>query len=210
MPKNMKVLPLTSLLLVYASLCQAQLYKSVGPDGRVTYSDTPSSAARPVETNQAPASVIGTALPYELALVAKAHPITLYTSDKCPPCFAARNLLAKRGVPYVEKTVNSNEDIVAFQAAGGVAQLPLLTVGSAQEQGFEEGAWNKVLSAVGYPQTSQLPPRWRNPPPQPAAARVVEKPGSATPTPVAEAAASPRFPAEAPAPTGKVPPGFRF
>ena len=208
MANNIKLLPLA--LLACATLAQAELYKSVGPDGRVTYSDTPTARAQPVDTRRAPAaSVSGTALPYELALVAKAHPVTLYTSDKCPPCFPARNLLAKRGIPYAEKTVSTDEDIAALAAAGGEARLPLLIVGAAREQGFEEGAWNRALSAAGYPQASQLPSSWRNPPPQAAAPRRAEPATPSTP-PVAESRDSARLPAEAPPPAGKAPPGFRF
>jgi glutaredoxin len=208
MAKNIKLLPVA--LLACATLAQAELYKSVGPDGRVTYSDTPTTKAQPVDTRKAPAaSVSGTALPYELALVAKAHPVTLYTSDKCPPCFSARNLLAKRGVPYVEKTVSSNEDIAALAAVGGEARLPLLTVGAAKEQGFEEGAWHRALSAAGYPQTSQLPASWRNPPPQAAAPSQAEPAPPSVP-PSAQSRESARLPAEAPPPAGKAPPGFRF
>jgi glutaredoxin len=208
MTRNIKLLPIA--LLACVTLAQAELYKSVGPDGRVTYSDTPTAKAQPVDTRKAPAaSVSGTALPYELALVVKAHPVTLYTSDKCPPCFSARNLLARRGVPYVEKTVSSNEDIAALAAAGGEGGLPLLTVGAAREQGFEEGLWNRALSAAGYPQSSQLPASWRNPPPQAAAPRQAE-PATPSVAPVAESRGAARLPAEAPPPAGKAPPGFRF
>ena len=208
MTRNTKLLPIA--LLACATLAQAELYKSVGPDGRVTYSDTPTARAQPVDTRKAPAAAVsGTALPYELALVAKAHPVTLYTSDKCPPCFSARNLLAKRGVPYVEKTVSSNEDIAALAAVGGEARLPLLTVGAAKEQGFEEGVWHRALSAAGYPQTSQLPASWRNPPPQAAAPTQAEPVPSAAP-PAAQSREQSRLPAEAPPPAGKAPPGFRF
>lgn len=208
MAKNIKLLPVA--LLACATLAQAELYKSVGPDGRVTYSDTPTARAQPVDTRKAPAaSVSGTALPYELALAARAHPVTLYTSDKCPPCFSARNLLARRGVPYVEKTVSSNEDIAALAAVGGEARLPLLTVGAAKEQGFEEGAWHRALSAAGYPQASQLPASWRNPPPQSAAPSQAEP--APPPAPSAAQSREPaRLPAEAPPPAGKAPPGFRF
>jgi len=209
MTRNITLLPIA--LLGCATLAQAELYKSVGPDGRVTYSDTPTAKAQPVDTRKAPvASVSGTALPYELALVARAHPVTLYTSDKCPPCFSARNLLAKRGVPYVEKIVSSNEDIAALAAVAGEARLPLLTIGAVKEQGFEEGIWNRALSAAGYPQTSQLPASWRNPPPQ-AAAPAQAEPAPPPAAPVAQQRREPAgLPAEAPPPAGKAPPGFRF
>ena len=210
MHKPARLLPAT--LLCCAALAHAQLYKSVGPDGRVTYSDTPPSAAKQLETRPLPSgSAASAALPYALAQVAKAHPVTLYTSDKCEPCASGRNLLAARGVPYAEKTVNSNDDVAALRAAGGQVQLPLLTVGRSKEEGFEEGAWHAVLNAAGYPQTSQLPVNWRNPPPQSAAPRSVEKAAAPADAPAVPAAqAGPRAATEAPPATGKAPPGFRF
>jgi glutaredoxin len=211
MNKAFKLSPLA--LLCCAMLAQAQMYKSVGPDGRVSYSDTPPSAAaaRQVENRALPSAGAGpSTLPYALAQAAKAHPVTLYTSDQCPPCASARAFLAARGVPYAEKTVSSNVDIAALRAAGGEAQLPFLTVGQAREQGFEEGAWNNALSAAGYPKASQLPKTWSNPAPQPAAPRPADKPAVA---PAAQAPAPDpgmAAPGEAPPAAGKAPPGFRF
>ena len=210
MKKFIRLLP--AALLCCAALAYAQLYKSLGPDGRVTYSDTPPATAKQVESRPLPPGSIGAApLPYELAQLAKAQPVTLYTADKCAPCDAARSLLAARGVPYTEKTVSSNEDIATLRSAGGDAQLPLLTIGRSKEKGFEEGAWNTALDAAGYPKTSQLPANWRNPAPQAAAPRsapaATETAGKA---PAADAPASPRAASEAPPATGKAPPGFRF
>ena len=213
MTKPIRLLP--AALLCCAALAHAQLYKSVGPDGRVTYSDSPPAAAKQVETRPLPAdSAVAAALPYELAQVAKAQPVTLFTAEKCVPCEAARSFLAARGVPYTEMIVSSNEDITALRAAGGDAQLPLLTIGRSKEKGFEEGAWNTALSAAGYPRASQLPANWRNPAPQSAAPRSTLKAAasaaSAEKAPAANAPASPGTASEAPPATGKVPPGFRF
>jgi len=212
MNKLQKMLP--AALLCCAALAHAQLYKSVGPDGRVTYSDTPPTAAKQIETRPLPsASAAAAPLPYELAQVAKAQPVTLYTADKCAPCDTARGFLSARGVPYAEKTVSSNEDIAALRAAGGDAQLPLLTIGRSREKGFEEGAWNTALTAAGYPKSSQLPAGWRNPTPQAAAPRSAARTAAASEAPPAsapESAAAPAAASEAPPATGKAPPGFRF
>jgi len=211
MNKLHKLLP--AALLCCAALAHAQLYKSVGPDGRVTYSDTPPAAAKQVETRPLSSASAATApLPYELAQVAKVQPVTLYTADKCVPCDAARSFLSARGIPYAEKTVSSNEDIAALRAAGGDAQLPLLTIGRSREKGFEESAWNTALTAAGYPKSSQLPAGWRNPAPQGAAPRSAAR-TAASEAPAASAPGSTAAPAaasEAPPATGKAPPGFRF
>jgi glutaredoxin len=178
----------------------------------VTYSDTPPAAAKQVETRPLPSGAVAAApLPYELAQVAKAQPVTLFTADKCAPCDAARSFLAARGVPYTEKTVSSNEDIAALRAAGGDAQLPVLTIGRSKEKGYEEGAWNTALNAAGYPKTSQLPANWRNPAPQSAAPRSAPKAADAVENaPATGAPSSPGAASEALPATGKAPPGFRF
>jgi glutaredoxin len=203
----MKCALVFGLGLLCAAAAQAQLYKSTGPDGRVTYSDTPPAQnARTLDLNAAGAPV--PELPYALARAVKANPVTLYTSANCAPCASGRALLAARGIPFSEKTVASEEDVAALKAAGGDAQLPLLLVGRAKQQGFEEGAWNGALSAAGYPATSMLPRAWRNPPPvaaSPTAAKpAAEKPASTGASP------APRPQQSAPPAAGNAPPGFRF
>jgi hypothetical protein len=93
---------------------QAQpVYRVVGPDGKVTFSDKPPADAKPAAT------VGGTsrptdnkpALPYELQQLAGKYPVTLYSTNGCGPCDSGRALLTKRGIPFVEKTVNTNEDL---------------------------------------------------------------------------------------------------
>lgn len=198
------------LLALCAGSAHAQLYKWTGPDGKVTYSDAPPpSSAKQVETKNLSVGGVNTAdFPFELAQAAKASPVTLYTTSNCSACDDGRRLLAARGIPFSEKTVNSNEDLAQFQKAGGEGQrLPLLAVGRARERGFEAGAWNSALTAAGYPETSMLPKNYRAPQAEPAA-----------PAPKAVSArnnapgkkAEPQPATELPPATGNAPPGFRF
>jgi glutaredoxin len=194
-------------LLACTAGAHAQLYKSVGPDGKVTYSDTPPASAKRVETKSiASGSAGGVNLPYELAESVKNNPVTLYTSDKCAPCDDGRKLLTARGIPFAEKTISSNEDIARLKQAGGNTQLPLLLVGRNKQQGFEPGGWGSALTAAGYPETSKLPGNYRNPQaeaaapaPKPLAAKQAGNEQAATRT------ADDSLPA-----TGNAPPGFRF
>ena len=130
-------------LLACTAGAHAQLYKSVGPDGKTTYSDTPpSSTAKHVDTKPiGSGNTGGINLPYEVAEAVKNNPVTLYTGTKCLPCDDGRTLLTTRGIPFNEKTVSSNEDIVRLRQAGGNTQLPLLIVGRTKQQGFEPGGW---------------------------------------------------------------------
>jgi glutaredoxin len=207
---NIKPLLRTSLpvLLLCAASAHAQLYKWVGPDGKVTYSDTPPPAsARQVERKSLGDGGIPTAdLPYELAEAVRNSPVTLYTSAKCPPCDAGRNLLRQRGIPFREKTVTTNSDMAKLKEAGGDTQLPFLLIGRSTQQGFEPGAWNGALTAAGYPESSMLPRSYQSPKAEAAA------PAQA---PAQSAKAETRQPEETrpedlPPPAGNAPPGFRF
>lgn len=210
MKRSLSLLALA--LLVCGTHAQAQLYKWVGPDGKINYTDTPPPAsAKQVEkkatVNSGP-NYVG--LPYELMEAAKNNPVTFYSGNNCSPCDAGRKLLTTRGIPFTEKTVSSNEDIDLLKQVGGEAQLPLLTVGRNKHNGFQASTWNATLTAAGYPETSKLPANYSNAPAEPA---VPPKPAAAkADKPVENGGTAPNAPSAtelAPA-TGNAPPGFRF
>lgn len=179
--------------LFAAPFAWAQPYRSVGPDGRVTYSDIPPIATDTHSgggTNTGNGASATAGLPYELAQAAQKYPVTLYTSKGCAPCDSGRTLLAARGIPFTEKTVNSNDDIAALKKITGNASLPLLTIGSQQLTSFQASDWSHYLNAAGYPETSQLPSSYQRPPATPLAPKAALKaptaaaPEPSTPTPV--------------------------
>lgn len=191
-------------LLVSAS-AQAQLYKWVGPNGKVTYSDTPppASAGKVEEKSIDTGSSVTSGLPFEVAEAVRSNPVTLYTTSNCEGCASGRELLKARGIPFTEKTVSSDEDIARLKQAGGTRQLPFVTIGRNKLTGADHDEWNTALTAAGYPATSKLPSSYRNPAPQPAAPKKTEtKPAAEEPAPQA--------PAERPPAAGNAPPGFRF
>ncbi|SFU32848.1 Glutaredoxin [Polaromonas sp. YR568] len=197
------LLALTSLTFLaaslYSPLSQAQqVYRIVGPDGKVTFSDQPPPATAnakvgPANTGAAGAAAASTGLPFELRQVATKYPVTLYTGENCSPCAAARNLLTSRGVPFTEKTVTTNEDIQSLQRLSGGSSLPFGTIGSQQMKGFSELEWTQFLNAAGYPATSVLPASYRPPaasplvtvntPPPAAAGGGAARPAAAAPPP---------------------------
>jgi glutaredoxin len=198
------------LILCCAASAQAQLYKWVGPDGKITYSDTPPpSSAKQVATKSISSggpSTVG--LPYELSQAVNNNPAQLYTTAKCPSCDAGRTFLNNRGIPFSEKTISTNEDIEQLRKInGGNTQLPYFTVGRNKLTGFEAGAWNDALSGAGYPATNQLPPSYRNAAAEPLAPAIPQKKPEPQQAKTDEQAPA----ATAPAPTeGNKPPGFRF
>ncbi|MET0349342.1 MAG: DUF4124 domain-containing protein, partial [Rhizobacter sp.] len=75
------------------------LYKVVGPDGKVTYTDRPpvskENKVESVNTSTGAPSTAG--LPYELRQTVQRFPVTLYTMASCGACDAARQQLRARG-----------------------------------------------------------------------------------------------------------------
>lgn len=170
-PKALLALTLLAAGL-YSPLSHAQqVYRIVGPDGKVTFSDQPPPAASNAKVKAATpgggGGAASTGLPFELRQVAAKYPVTLYTGENCTPCGAARNMLTNRGIPFSERTVTTNEDVQALQRLSGDASLPFATIGGQQLKGFSDAEWTQFLNAAGYPASSTLPASYRPPAPTP-------------------------------------------
>ena len=181
-PNFARLIGLAAMTMLVASVNAQQVYRIVGPDGKVTFSDKP-----PVETNVKLAPVVplgsgggasGAGLPFELRQVAGKYPVTLYTGNGCGPCGAGRAYLSSRGIPFTERTVTTQEDAQALTRLAGDNSIPLLTVGGQQIKGYSDSEWGQFLDAAGYPARSALPAAYRNPAASPLVA--VQRP-----TPVA-------------------------
>lgn len=169
------------LVLAVAPALAQGVYRIVGPDGRVTFSDQPPAAeAAPRTPAAAGPSTSGNAqLPYTLRQVVSRYPVTLYTSSDCAPCNSGRNLLNGRGIPYTEKTISSANDAEALKRLSGDGSLPLLTIGSQQLKGYSDTEWTQFLNAAGYPAQSALPASYRRPDPSPLVSAQAASPSSA-------------------------------
>ena len=207
--KTINVLALSALLAGASGVSNAQqVYRIVGPDGKVTFSDKPPVESTAKVTAAAGASGGGVAtasLPFELRQVVQKYPVTLYTGENCGPCQTAKTMLINRGIPFAEKSVMTPEDSQALQRLSGENTLPFATIGGQQLKGFSDSEYTQFLNAAGYPATSVLPASYR----QAAATPMVAV--SAAPATVAPAApARVAAPSPAPAPAAANPSGIRF
>lgn len=169
--------------------------KAVGPDGKVTYTDqAPPPDAQRVQQIQLRGSTPQVALadlPISLRAPAQRYPVTLYSAKDCSPCDRGRAWLQQRGIPFVERTVNSGADQRAFAQVSSSARVPLLTVGSQALAAFNPDEWQSYLDAAGYPKTSVLPASYRAPAATPLAptaapAAATQAPPNAVPAAEAE------------------------
>jgi len=208
---------LLACVLAIPALAQG-VYRIVGPDGRISFSDKPppaASASGQTAASSAPAGNAGplAQLPFELRQVSGRYPVTLYSSRDCAPCNSGRNLLNARGIPYTEKTVDTAQDSDALKRLSGELSLPVLTIGTQQIKGYSDTEWTKYLDAAGYPKQSALPSSYRRPAPSPMVDVSTEEAArpSASPAPAtAQGRAAPAS-AEVPvAPPAQNPAGIRF
>lgn len=199
----------TMLIAVAAGLFAATgpaaaqpMYKITAADGTVTYTDRPPADAPRVERlgRAGTAATAAPLLPPALREPASKFPVVLYTVPDCAPCERARELLARRGVPYQERLADPQADRAAWLRAVGGFEAPALAVGAEVQRGFEAESWHVTLDLAGYPRASQLPAGF---PPAPVVPLV-----SRAPQPAREPAAVPDTPAAAapPAPAS----GIRF
>jgi glutaredoxin len=147
-----------------AATASAQ-YKSVSPDGHVTYSDLPPPPPARVVQQKKPAADPVTPnppLPFEVQQAATKYPVTLYTGDRCAPCDEGRAYLRNRGIPFAEKTVTSDDDIALFKQESPDGTAPVVTVGARKSIGFLQSAWSSLLDNAGYPASTALPRDYQN------------------------------------------------
>jgi glutaredoxin len=136
-----------------ATAAQAQSYKWTDKDGTVNFTDTPPPpGARNVQKRgAAPAAADSGQGSFDLQLAVKNFPVVLYTAEPCNPCKDARDLLAKRGVPFREVQVGSEETRAELQKVSGELDVPVMTVGKDVQRGYEQGMYHTALDSAGYP-----------------------------------------------------------
>ena len=186
--------------------CQAQ-YKVTGADGKVTYTDRPTSADGKVTALRPSGGVAAEAsgLPLELRQPVSRYPVTLFTTGgNCEPCESARQLLRQRGIPFAEKQSQSAEDSEALERLSGGRDVPTLTIGAQTLRGFAPEVWRSYLDAAAYPRESRLPATYQYPAPVPLTERreaSARAPAARTPQP-GEADALPKVVRPVPPATG--------
>jgi glutaredoxin len=166
------------LVVLLSSESAWALYKVVGPDGRVTYTDRPPSEGTESVTElrlrvppPAAASKPASA-PAERNKPTESPPtppVDLFTGAACDRCEEARTWLVKRGLPYREFRVDSDEDRLAYRDTMGGKSLPGLRTSKGSTRGFSINRWQSLIDDAGYSPSLQLPDSWRPAPATPLA-----------------------------------------
>ncbi|MDZ4203030.1 MAG: glutaredoxin family protein [Gallionella sp.] len=167
-------------LLLLAPAGAEEVYRWVDANGKVHYGDKPPAQAARVDTLKLGDTPAPPELPYETRRAQQNFPVTLYIGDSCGEfCAKARELLTRRGIPFSEKRLITQQEIDAFKAAAGSDGIPALSVGKMYLNGFQSERWHGELDVAGYPKSA--PYRGRTALPVPSAASEVAPAAPAIP-----------------------------
>ncbi len=139
------------------------LYKTIGADGRVEYTDRPPAQGKAVKTlnfadlpaTPLPESVLRyreelqKSLKDRLANAGKrSGEPQLFTAVWCGYCRKAKSYLAQRGVAFREHDIDTPDGQLAFAQAGNASGIPLLLLGEQRVQGFSAAAYDALLGPL--------------------------------------------------------------
>ncbi|MEP6607866.1 MAG: glutaredoxin family protein [Burkholderiaceae bacterium] len=145
------------------------LYRWTDARAQINYGDRPPPDAQNllrIDLRQI-GEQVQSMLPYAVRRAQATYPVMLFTAGKCPPCTTAREFLAKRGIPFAERTIETGDDSVELKRLTQAEGVPVVSVGTASLIGFDPDEWNLALDASGYPKTSQLTVAFKQEPARP-------------------------------------------
>ena len=131
-----------------------KLYKWVDAEGNVTYHDRPppDEASYRVESKDFRVGGRPTAQSDELGDVLEKYPVVLYTTPQCTSCDMARAYLDKRKVPFTDKNVEGDQELLKeLKEKTGALTVPTIMIGSKVMKGYLESLLEGELDAAGYP-----------------------------------------------------------
>ena len=139
------------------------LYKTIGADGRVEYTDRPPAAGKAAKTlnftdlpaTPLPESVLRyreelhRSMKDRLANAGKpAAGPQMFTAVWCGYCSKAKSYLAQRGIAFREHDIDTPDGQLAFAQAGNASGIPLLLLGEQRVQGFSAAAYDALLAPL--------------------------------------------------------------
>ncbi|MGW8391777.1 glutaredoxin domain-containing protein [Pseudoduganella sp. HUAS MS19] len=148
---------ITALMLVSSPGMTQTLYKFVGQDGKIVYSDRPPANGKiekTLHTQSLPNTALPSATAGELARLRKeAKPTTspnagtvMFSAAWCGYCRQAKAYLAQRGVAYKEVNIDTPEGKTAFAKASTENGVPYLLKDGEGLRGYSKEAYDEFFA----------------------------------------------------------------
>jgi glutaredoxin len=151
-----RILVFIACALTSMVVLSATLYKSVGPDGKISYSDQPPRQGQVVMSRifeAGPTSSLPSSAADQLermrsakTAAAPAAGVVLYSAAWCGYCQKAKAYLADKRISYREVDIDTKDGLTTFARAGSGKGVPLLTAGTQRVQGFSVAAYNAFFA----------------------------------------------------------------
>jgi glutaredoxin len=155
---------LLTCALAPAAIHADTVYRSVGPDGKVTYSPRPPADGKIDKTlvfenlpsSPLPDSVLRhrrelmKSVNQRLADAGKANraQLAFFMAQWCGYCKQAKRYLAEKGIRHAEYDIDTAEGMRAFVEAGEVRGIPVMLFNGQRVQGFSRGAYDALFASA--------------------------------------------------------------
>ncbi|MBA3031592.1 MAG: glutaredoxin family protein [Gammaproteobacteria bacterium] len=151
-----RILVFVACALASMLVLAGTLYKSVGPDGKISYSDQPPRLGQVLMTKTfevGPSTSLPPAAAEQLermksakTVAAPTDGVVLYSAAWCGYCQKAKTYLADKRIPYREVDIDTKDGLATFAQVGGGKGVPLLTAGTQRVQGFSVAAYDAFFA----------------------------------------------------------------
>jgi glutaredoxin len=154
-----------TLLITLTITANATVYKTVGPDGKVIYTDQPPADPKMAATlniaEQPSSPLPASVLKYQEQLAKSADkrlrepaPVranlnatpTLFSATWCGYCRKAKGYMASHKIAFQEIDIDTESGARAYFEAGGRSGVPMLIVEGRVTRGFSESAYDQVFA----------------------------------------------------------------
>lgn len=172
----MKRIILLCGFMVAIPVSAGEYFRWIDANDKVHYGEKPPADAKHVDAIKFPViESQGEYIPYETRRAQQNFPVTLYVAENCTDyCDMARSLLHKRGIPFSEKVLKTQDEFNSFKALSGNDSVPTLLIGKTYLKGYLAEQWHSELDLAGYPKTPPYRPPDKHPAPAVSAVPVAE------------------------------------